>query len=69
MSVDVEVVLLLVESCFLKGEFDALRLGCSVRSRCGLVVGIAGVAVTDHLTENLCSTGLGVLIFLKHKGG
>ena len=58
MRVDVDVVLGRIEAGFLDREPDALGLGASVRPGCGGMVGVASVAVADHLPEDPGSAGL-----------
>ena len=68
VGIDVEDIVLAVSGLF-EGELHRLTLGGSVRTGCGGMVGIAGVAVTDHLSVNLRTARLGVLKALEHQHG
>ncbi len=66
MRVDVEIVFLLVP-IWASSRVSSMHFACVVPSGlwgCG-VVGVAGVAVADHLAEYLRSTGFRMLVFLK----
>ena len=69
MGVDVQIVLLRIEAGFLQRERDGAGLGGTVRTRCGGVVGVAGVAVAHHLAVDLGAARQGVVQGLEDEDG
>ena len=65
VCVDIEVLSLAVAR-FVESLPDCLCGRNAIRTRCGVVVGVAGAAVTANLGDDFGSAGLGVLIFLEH---
>ena len=55
VGIDVEHIILAV-SGLLEGKFHGLGLCGAVGTRCCGMIGIAGIAVTDNLRIDLCST-------------
>ena len=68
VRVDVEDIVFAVAGLF-EGKPHRMALGGSVRTGCGGVVGIAGVAIADHLSVDLGTARLGMLEALENQHG